>query len=735
MPTGAAFAPTYTYDPYAVPPPPTSTSGTLPMADQSMYAAPIQAQYQPGGTSYEPPYDPGAQYGAATGATAYQYAPAPAPTDAYNSAPPGAYPSTPLPAPPPPNYAAAEPYGTGPHAINAGGDFNTLRSQSAYSPPPLATRIEPSANTLTNNPLATTPRVGEANADPARPPQAPSLDRNTAGLDKPFTPPVLSTFDKKPSVVGAWQGGKYVSPAESQATFDQIASTGQPIGDSTGPLETLANTVGGGLSALGTGIANFFAPPPTGAEGTPPREITGAPDPSLAAAPPTVTSLPSFKSPGYAAQQNQGASSGNPWGQMMGDLVSNISGNWDPSFSLEPGASPEAYGRYGQMAFDDAQNARRTGYLQHANFRTADSSQPSPTFGGGWDPWGTAYEGRTVAGQPITGPPRDTASRQEKGTTPSLFDRARDSFGTELAITRDGLDKGAGFIVGAITGEPNDQGIATALGAPQGVGAQEVAASTPKKTSPTSASKPTGLRAEAFGQPAGAFMTPEARSMFRDFYSNGIIGTDGRFSTQTVGLLKEKGYVDDAGNWTEAAAGDPTLPIKPEAVGTTARWHHYQRAGGTPAGVTESTASETPAAAAPVETANSGSSSNSGGNSSNYGNRSSGGGRSYGGSSGGYSGGGGYSRRSRSFGDNDEPSSRWQDYLDDEDGDGQFSAAEIKRAKFRMKQAQKRRGKKGRLGKGKTTMPSFPDSPQRQLVLGNLSSAFDEAFANFPKPR
>jgi hypothetical protein len=58
----------------------------------------------------------------------------------------------------------------------------------------------------------------------------------------------------------------------------------------------------------------------------------------------------------------------------------------------------------------------------------------------------------------------------------------------------------------------------------------------------------------------------------------------------------------------------------------------------------------------------------------------------------------------------------------------------MKAAKRKMKLALAKRGKKGRM-RDKSNVPSFPESPQRQLVLGNLSSAFDEAFATFPKPR
>jgi hypothetical protein len=70
----------------------------VPPPDTSMYAAPIEAQYQPGGDKYYVPPDPGAAYGAATGPTQYETVPPP-PTDPYNTAPSGTYPSDPIPAP------------------------------------------------------------------------------------------------------------------------------------------------------------------------------------------------------------------------------------------------------------------------------------------------------------------------------------------------------------------------------------------------------------------------------------------------------------------------------------------------------------------------------------------------------------------------------------------------------------------------------------------------------------
>ena len=84
--------------------------------------------------------------------------PPPTATNTYPTAgPPGnAYPGTEVgygqqitpdasysatPASAPLNFAAAEPYGVSDRAIHAGGDSNTLRSQGAYSPPPLTHRV------------------------------------------------------------------------------------------------------------------------------------------------------------------------------------------------------------------------------------------------------------------------------------------------------------------------------------------------------------------------------------------------------------------------------------------------------------------------------------------------------------------------------------------------------------------------------------------------------------------
>jgi hypothetical protein len=96
--------------------PAVATAPIPPPPDTSMYAAPIQAQYQPGGTEYIPPYDDyiAQQYGTSIASDQpLAMGTAPPPTDPYNSAPSGTYPSDPIPAPPSYNFAAAEPYGGG----------------------------------------------------------------------------------------------------------------------------------------------------------------------------------------------------------------------------------------------------------------------------------------------------------------------------------------------------------------------------------------------------------------------------------------------------------------------------------------------------------------------------------------------------------------------------------------------------------------------------------------------
>lgn len=88
QPSGNPYAAPTNYIPGStyVPPPP---------ADTSMYAAPVEAQYQPGGSGYVAPYDPGAQYGmgASGGDPAVMWAQS-QPTDPYNTAPAGTYPSS-----------------------------------------------------------------------------------------------------------------------------------------------------------------------------------------------------------------------------------------------------------------------------------------------------------------------------------------------------------------------------------------------------------------------------------------------------------------------------------------------------------------------------------------------------------------------------------------------------------------------------------------------------------------
>jgi hypothetical protein len=125
-----------------------------PAPDTSMYAAPVEAQYQPGGESYLAPYGQTAPNPASESYAIAQTQSAP--TDPYNTAPSGTYPSSPPPVSGNPyNFAAAEPLGISAYGIRAGGDANTLRPQSAYSPPPLATFGPGYGGQQPTNPYAT----------------------------------------------------------------------------------------------------------------------------------------------------------------------------------------------------------------------------------------------------------------------------------------------------------------------------------------------------------------------------------------------------------------------------------------------------------------------------------------------------------------------------------------------------------------------------------------------------
>jgi hypothetical protein len=709
--------------PAPAPPPP---DGTLPMADQSMYAAPIEAKYQ--------------------------QAPAPPPpTDAYNSTPSNPstaltvqsyYPSaagTPNGAPtqntyqsldhmrgavpysPPYNFAAAEPNVMSPYAVERtrGDTMWELGTQENYTPPPRVT-IDPPPP----------PFFMGGGGDGVLP--TASVDRNKAGLDKPFAPPVLNTYDKQDSVIGGWRGGRYISPAETQSALDQIAATGQPVGGSTGPLETVGNLIGSGasaLGALGTGIADFFAPPPVGAQEQPTREITGAPDPTLAAAPPTVTSLPTFKKSqtGYAASVGHAQGPGGMFDRIGTETAKTLD-------ELDKGAGFILGAITGQDKNNGVAAALAPGGAPLPGTpKTGETNRNPNDYTYDEDP----YASRTPTGTPYWPVPGsslpDNYQYPKHQKVPNYVPGA-----TLTDADRAGLPMR----------EKTPMGTQTGFGErPDVVSYEERWAQERQKNAPIAQETKTASgpkRPSSILDPS-AYLSQLAKNDDRTFNDQ---SEQGKFIER---LIADK-YLDKNGNFTAAAGADGTLKngawtqvavdaglVSADKLGKKASFVDmlpYQATKGAAAGVTESTASETPATGAPA--ANSGTSSNSGSNATwvDYGGGGSRGSRSSGGNWGDSSGRSFGSRSGRSFGSDDgEPSSRWQDYAEDEDGDGQFSAAEIKRAKFRMKQALKRRGKKGRFGKGKTGVPSFPDSPQRQLVLSNLSGAFDEAFANFPKPR
>lgn len=116
------------YGPAPIPPP---AQTAAPLVEPGTPPPPTQQIAYPtaGPAEYNPMGNAGTEqgYGQETAATygAYQE-PVPAPTQAYNHGSAE------------PDYAATNPF-----AIRAGGDPNTLRSQAAYSPPPLATVPEP----------------------------------------------------------------------------------------------------------------------------------------------------------------------------------------------------------------------------------------------------------------------------------------------------------------------------------------------------------------------------------------------------------------------------------------------------------------------------------------------------------------------------------------------------------------------------------------------------------------
>lgn len=195
------------------PPPPITTTTYLEQLatggappDTSMYAAPVEQQYQPGGANYLAPYSPGAAYGmgapAADPAVAWAQS---QPTDLYNTAPTGAYPADSIPATGNPYTSSASAmYGRG--AVDAyNGGYPVTAGTQPMGFDPTSTTMP--ASLPPANLLASMVPADVRWAPPSAPPSAPPRTAPSVAS----TPPSVNSPAASSGAVSGTTGNPYAS--------------------------------------------------------------------------------------------------------------------------------------------------------------------------------------------------------------------------------------------------------------------------------------------------------------------------------------------------------------------------------------------------------------------------------------------------------------------------------------------------------------------------------------------
>lgn len=668
------------------------------------------------------------------------------------------------------NFGAAEPYGTGPRAINAGGDPNTLRSQAAYSPPPRATMPANPAidNTLYNNPLATTPRAGSANADPARPQGGGSLaamfgqaqDRAVAMKATPPKPPRVTKAMMEEAGRAIYQRALGYDPRLGP-NQPPLLGIGQNLpgafpGMAGMPMETAGRYGGspdafalappsgspqqpGSPGGIGSPTLDFLNPLRQGAQAAADRVVLPAMQETARA---TLGSAPTPGIPNYRVEPRVETGSSyqgipNYREPLSLDPVSDtnalsslLAGVGRQGDMAPPGFDP---GRAGLPTWDWATPMMEAARRENPEVAASNSARAGnralfpdqPGWISGVQEWfteRTSPAGRKQNLETLQGNLPDSLPRPNTITLASdyagipNFDRSPTSSATRTSPVPPASWRGM------MTGTLQRAAARAAEQRQTGVMPQEAAGPARSATPDPAAASRLGLG-----------------STINNLIATGVADETGKFTDMFMRGAQDDGTIDANGAWTARAVELGFIDGKwvgtPAAVTDIVPPARF-RGGSAPAEDASSagqpldpnaTIPVTPAAvAAPATAASSG-----GGSGRQWVAYGGGGGRSYGGGGysrgGGYSSGGGYSRGGRSGGfdsdDDDFADLDWESLLRDFDNDGDIDDADEAKAKSK---AARRRGRRKTAAGGNSRVAGAPDyqtTPERERILGVIAKS------------
>lgn len=665
IPPGAADSPsTYTEEEKEKLPP------TSPPPDTSMYAAPVESQYQPGGDEYLPAYDPGAQYGmgASGGDPAVAWAEG-QPTDPYNTAPSGTYPSDPTPAP---AMSSGSPYTSGSSALYGAGAVDSFNGGYPVTGGTQAMGFNPDS---TVGPVALPPpnpamAVSPGGGGYLR--QSPSFDwSDPRSLDRRSYENTRRVLDFQrenavPSTQYNWEAAEPGSPEPQKRRNTDgtgtlyIPSLGNPWMDA---IEDDRRRTGEYLGK------HKVAPlPPT--------------YPLASDYPLTRTS--------YTPQEPIEMDPSDP---LEAEIIRNRkmqkdSERVESTLSTPIANIPSEY--IGPQGWLGGLSGARDKYDEATEAADRD------------------MERRGLKLPPARPPSRSPADLVKLAAGYSGYEPDMDYSSIERTRAAMPVVKSRGRKI-IQPGDADTPGIRSVYG--EG-----------RDTPPPSGSVP---------PPTKTPFSPSVDRAAKYMIDKKFINDDGSWTDETLDTNTREGYIKD-GKWELKASEDGV--IRPEDVGKEANWRHMlgaeKRMGGKGEGDSDSddggelADNPIPSTASSVTTDSSSSSSGGGGSS---GGNSGGGGRSS-------SSGGGGSRRGsswRDYGDDGGSAPSWEDFLRDFDGDGDMDERDEKRArKMAMMRGKRVRGRRrGRM----STLPNIPPSPLRTSILGALSEGLGREISGWPE--